>query len=155
MIQNQENSHPNHKRSSSLEHDQGCSKQPKSDSTPSKQNTQEEFHPTPAQVQTTRDLLLEPFELPDLNGQLPTAAQIQEAKDLTYHFIKAKVFTSPNPNNHTRLLDHMSKAIQRMARNLLLYLFSGKCPVPERRGGWSFNNLPPDFEPASNDSKKL
>jgi hypothetical protein len=44
----------------------------------------------------------------------------------------------------------MLKAIQRMARDLVLHLFSGKCPVPEKRGG--FDNLPPDFDPASNDS---
>jgi hypothetical protein len=46
----------------------------------------------------------------------------------------------------------MLKAIQRMARYCLLYLFSGKCPVPDTRGGWNFDNLPPDFDPASNDS---
>jgi hypothetical protein len=79
MIQDQENSHPNLKRSSS-ENDPRCSKHPKSVSTPPKQTAQEEFPPTPAQIQAAKDLLSKPFQLPDLNGQLPTQAQIQTAK---------------------------------------------------------------------------
>jgi hypothetical protein len=152
MIQDQETSHPNHKRSSSSEHDPRCSKQPKIASTPLKQNAREEFSPTPAQIQAAKDLLSKPFQLPDLNGQLPTPAQVQEAKDLTYRYIKAKVILSPNPNRHIHFLSQMWKAIQGMARDRLLYLFSSKCPVPDKRGGFSFDDLPSGFDPASNDS---
>jgi hypothetical protein len=151
MIQDQENSHPNLKRSSSSENDPRCSKHPKSASTPPKQ-TEEEFPPTPAQIQAAKDLLSKPFQLPDLNGQLPTPDQIQAAKDDVYHRIRAKVFASENPQTHRRLLKQLKGAIYRMAFGVKIYLFSGKCPVPDKRGGYSLDNLPPNSKYTNNDS---
>jgi hypothetical protein len=152
MIQDQENSHPNHKRSSSSEHDPRCSKQPKNASTPSNQNAQEEFSPTPAQIQAAKDLLSKPFQLPDLNGQLPTPDEIQAAKDAVYHHIRAKVFASENPQMHVRFLFQLKDAIYRMGFGVSIYLFSGKCPVPNDRGGFSLDDLPPNFNYADNDT---
>jgi hypothetical protein len=34
----------------------------------------------------------------------------------------------------------------------MIYLFSGKCPVPPERGGYSLDNLPPDFDYTINHS---
>jgi hypothetical protein len=99
-----------------------------------------------------KDLLSKPFQLPDLNGQLPTPDQIQAAKDDVYHRIRAKVFASENPQTHRRLLKQLKGAIYRMAFGVKIYLFSGKCPVPDKRGGYSLDNLPPNSKYTNNDS---
>ncbi|KAL3786159.1 hypothetical protein ACHAWO_010571 [Cyclotella atomus] len=49
----------------------------------------------------------------------------------------------------------MKKAIYRMERGAMIYLFSGKCPVPDERGGFSLDNLPPGFNFADNDSTRV
>jgi hypothetical protein len=117
----------------------------------------EEEPPTPAQVQAARDVLSEPFpfNLPDLNGQLPSPAQVQEAQDAVFHLIRALAWTCPNPKKHSRFLSLMKKAIYRMERGAMIYLFSGKCPVPDERGGFSLDNLPPGFNFADNDSTRV
>ncbi len=49
----------------------------------------------------------------------------------------------------------MKKAIYRIERGAMIYLFSGKCPVPDERDGFSIDNLPPDFNFADNDSTRV
>ena len=77
-------------------------------------------------------------------------------KRATFAAIKARVAREDNGlTKHGRFLTQMKKVIKRMKRSRLLYLFSGKCQVPESRGGYSLEDSSDQDEPESdpNDSK--
>jgi hypothetical protein len=53
---------------------------------------------------------------------------------------------------HVHFLFQLKDAIYRMGFGVSIYLFSGKCPVPNDRGGFRLDDLPPNFNYADNDT---
>eukprot|EP00956_Cyclotella_meneghiniana_P006737 scaffold8963_cov63-Cyclotella_meneghiniana.AAC.10 len=92
----------------------------------------------------------ESFSLPGSSNSKLTSVQIRALKRATFAAIKERVAREDNGlAKHGRFLAQMKKVIKRMKRSRILYLFSGKCPVPESRGGHSLDDSTGNDEPES------
>eukprot|EP00956_Cyclotella_meneghiniana_P016059 scaffold25111_cov80-Cyclotella_meneghiniana.AAC.13 len=72
------------------------------------------------------------FTLPNLQGKPPSLDQIKSAKDAAIRCIKTAV---GGRKEHALLEATFIEGIENMTNGKELNIFTGKCPVPDKRGG--------------------